>query len=263
MRRCSTFASTDETLTWSRLERANLVAATRQAAAEELHDVAWKLPVAIMLCFDLHGYRAEWIATHEVALASARADRRPARARPGCSTTSASCSASSRYRRRPLLRAGAGDPPGAGRPARPGPDHEQPGVQLPVPRPAREGGRAAGRRAGAPARGRPPVRRGHGAVQHRRGLRGARPLRRGDLLRAGGAADRAGARTAPAGGLGAPAPGPGLPRHRPGWRTARPCSSRRWPSTAPRATSWARPRTWSTWARPWPSRTGPPRPAAC
>jgi tetratricopeptide (TPR) repeat protein len=67
------FASTDETLTWSRLERGNLVAATRQAAAEELHEVAWKLPVAIMLCFDLHGYRAEWLATHEVALASARA----------------------------------------------------------------------------------------------------------------------------------------------------------------------------------------------
>ena len=67
------FASTDETLTWSRLERDNLVAATRQAAAEELHEVAWKLPVAIMLCFDLHGYRAEWLATHEVGLASARA----------------------------------------------------------------------------------------------------------------------------------------------------------------------------------------------
>jgi len=67
------FASADETLTWSRLERDNLVAATRQAAAEGLHDVAWKLPVAVMLCFDLHGYRAEWLATHEVALASAQA----------------------------------------------------------------------------------------------------------------------------------------------------------------------------------------------
>jgi tetratricopeptide (TPR) repeat protein len=67
------FTSPEEVLSWSRLERANLVAATRQAAAEELHDVAWKLPVALMLCFDLHGYRAEWLATHEVALASARA----------------------------------------------------------------------------------------------------------------------------------------------------------------------------------------------
>jgi len=67
------FTSPDDVLSWSRLERANLVAATRQAAAEELHDVAWKLPVALMLCFDLHGYRAEWLATHEVALTSARA----------------------------------------------------------------------------------------------------------------------------------------------------------------------------------------------
>jgi tetratricopeptide (TPR) repeat protein len=67
------FTSPEEVLSWSRLERANLVAATRQAAAEELHDVAWKLPVALMLCFDLHGYRAEWLATHEVALASAQA----------------------------------------------------------------------------------------------------------------------------------------------------------------------------------------------
>jgi DNA-binding SARP family transcriptional activator len=67
------FATTDQTLAWSAMERANLVAATRQAAAEGLHDVAWKLPVAIMLCFDLHGYRAEWLATHEVALASVRA----------------------------------------------------------------------------------------------------------------------------------------------------------------------------------------------
>ena len=67
------FETADEALAWSARERANLVAATRQAAAEELHDIAWKLPVALMLCFDLHGYRAEWLATHEVALASAQA----------------------------------------------------------------------------------------------------------------------------------------------------------------------------------------------
>jgi DNA-binding SARP family transcriptional activator len=67
------FETADEALAWSARERANLVAATRQAAAEGLHDIAWKLPVALMLCFDLHGYRAEWLATHEVALASAQA----------------------------------------------------------------------------------------------------------------------------------------------------------------------------------------------
>ena len=68
-----TFTTADEALEWSSQERANLVAATRQAAAYGLHDVAWKLPVAIMACFDRHGYRAEWLATHQVALASARA----------------------------------------------------------------------------------------------------------------------------------------------------------------------------------------------
>jgi DNA-binding SARP family transcriptional activator/Tfp pilus assembly protein PilF len=72
------FASANEALEWGRRERANLVVATRQAAAAGLHDVAWKLPVAVMACFDRHGFRAEWIATHDVALRSARVagDRR-------------------------------------------------------------------------------------------------------------------------------------------------------------------------------------------
>jgi DNA-binding SARP family transcriptional activator len=67
-----TFATADEALDWSARERANLVAATRQAADHGLHDVAWKLPVAIMACFDRHGYRTEWITTHRVALSSTR-----------------------------------------------------------------------------------------------------------------------------------------------------------------------------------------------
>jgi DNA-binding SARP family transcriptional activator/tetratricopeptide (TPR) repeat protein len=66
------FGTAEEALEWSAGERANLVAATRQAAAYELHDVAWKLPVAVLVCFDRHGYRAEWIATHQVALDSVR-----------------------------------------------------------------------------------------------------------------------------------------------------------------------------------------------
>ncbi|MGO9082108.1 MAG: AfsR/SARP family transcriptional regulator [Streptosporangiaceae bacterium] len=72
------FETADEALAWCAAERANLVAATRQAAALGLHDIAWKLPVAIMVCFDLNGYRAEWITTHRIALVSAReaADRR-------------------------------------------------------------------------------------------------------------------------------------------------------------------------------------------
>jgi DNA-binding SARP family transcriptional activator len=73
-----TFATAEEALDWCEQERANLVAATRQAAGQGLHDIAWKLPVAVMVCFDRHGYRAEWITTHRVALASAReiGDRR-------------------------------------------------------------------------------------------------------------------------------------------------------------------------------------------
>ena len=67
------FATADAALSWNRRERANLVAATRQAAAIGRHDVAWKLSVAAMAGFELHGYRSEWNATHTVALSSARA----------------------------------------------------------------------------------------------------------------------------------------------------------------------------------------------
>ena len=66
------FGLADEALSWSRRERANLVAATRQAAAVGLHDVAWKLSVAAVTGFERHGYRSEWSATHTVALSSAR-----------------------------------------------------------------------------------------------------------------------------------------------------------------------------------------------
>ena len=66
------FAGADEALSWCEVERANLVAATKQAAQQGLHDIAWKLPVAAMMCFELHGYRAEWLTTHRIALASAR-----------------------------------------------------------------------------------------------------------------------------------------------------------------------------------------------
>jgi DNA-binding SARP family transcriptional activator/tetratricopeptide (TPR) repeat protein len=67
------FATADEALSWSEVERANLVAATRQAAGQGLHDIAWKLPVAAMITFELSGHRAEWITTHRIALTSARA----------------------------------------------------------------------------------------------------------------------------------------------------------------------------------------------
>jgi DNA-binding SARP family transcriptional activator len=72
------FDTAERALDWCDEERANLVAATRQAAASGMHEIAWKLPVAAMVCFDFHGYRTEWITTHQIALASARelGDRR-------------------------------------------------------------------------------------------------------------------------------------------------------------------------------------------
>ena len=72
------FATAEEALAWCEQERTNLVAATRQAAAYGLHDIAWKLPVAASVCFDRLGYRAEWLTTHRIALDSVRelGDRR-------------------------------------------------------------------------------------------------------------------------------------------------------------------------------------------
>jgi DNA-binding SARP family transcriptional activator len=72
------FATAEQALDWCALERANLVAATRLAAAHGLHDIAWKLPVAAAVSFDRHGYRTEWLATHQIALESVRelGDRR-------------------------------------------------------------------------------------------------------------------------------------------------------------------------------------------
>ena len=60
------------------MERTNLVAATRQAAASGLHAVAWQLPVAALGFFNRRTYWADWVETHQIALASVRAlgDRR-------------------------------------------------------------------------------------------------------------------------------------------------------------------------------------------
>jgi DNA-binding SARP family transcriptional activator/Tfp pilus assembly protein PilF len=73
-----TFRDVSGALDWCTQERANIVAATRQAADEGLHDIAWKLPVAVLGCFNALSYRAEWLASHLVALASAQhaGDRR-------------------------------------------------------------------------------------------------------------------------------------------------------------------------------------------
>jgi len=72
-----TFGSPDEALKWSEDERASLVAATRQAAASGLLDIAWQLPAATMGFFYRHSHWADWITTHRIGLDSARklADR--------------------------------------------------------------------------------------------------------------------------------------------------------------------------------------------
>jgi DNA-binding SARP family transcriptional activator len=67
-----TFATPERALEWFAAERENLVPATRLAAGYGCHEVAWKLPVVLLGCFDLLGYRTEWLDTHLIALASAR-----------------------------------------------------------------------------------------------------------------------------------------------------------------------------------------------
>jgi DNA-binding SARP family transcriptional activator len=66
------FATAEAALAWYDSERANLVAATRQAAAAGLHELAWRLPAPLFLIFNSLGNWADCIATHRVALDSAR-----------------------------------------------------------------------------------------------------------------------------------------------------------------------------------------------
>jgi DNA-binding SARP family transcriptional activator len=72
------FASLEDALDWSDAERANLVAANRQAADYGLHDIAWQLAAASMSFFYRRSQWADWIETHETGLESARklGDRR-------------------------------------------------------------------------------------------------------------------------------------------------------------------------------------------
>ncbi|HTS15791.1 MAG TPA: tetratricopeptide repeat protein, partial [Candidatus Sulfotelmatobacter sp.] len=66
------FAGVDDALAWYDGERANLVAATRQAAASGLHDIAWRLPAPLFSMFNRRGNWADCIATHRIAVESAR-----------------------------------------------------------------------------------------------------------------------------------------------------------------------------------------------
>ncbi len=74
-----TFAAAKDALAWYDDERANLVAATRQAFAAGLHDIAWRLPAPLFAIFNTRQNWADCITTHRIALDGARA----ARHRPG------------------------------------------------------------------------------------------------------------------------------------------------------------------------------------
>jgi tetratricopeptide (TPR) repeat protein len=75
------FGAAEDALRWYDSERANIVAATRQAAAAGLDEIAWRLPAPLFTVFTSRGNWADLIATHRVALDSARrAGNRPGEA---------------------------------------------------------------------------------------------------------------------------------------------------------------------------------------
>jgi len=66
------FADVEDALGWYDSERANVVAATRQASACGLHEIAWRLPTPLFTVFNRRGNWADCITTHRIALESAR-----------------------------------------------------------------------------------------------------------------------------------------------------------------------------------------------
>jgi DNA-binding SARP family transcriptional activator/tetratricopeptide (TPR) repeat protein len=67
------FAGIEDALGWYGDERANVVVATRQAAATGLHGVAWRLPPTLFPVFNRWNNWADCVTTHRVAADSARA----------------------------------------------------------------------------------------------------------------------------------------------------------------------------------------------
>ncbi|MGW5050717.1 ATP-binding protein [Actinokineospora sp. NPDC004072] len=67
------FADRAAALAWGDAERANLVAAVRQAAATGMDDLAWRLPVLMFGLMLVRRPHADWLATHEIGVAAARA----------------------------------------------------------------------------------------------------------------------------------------------------------------------------------------------
>lgn len=67
-----TFTDRDAALLWCDTERANLVAAVRDAAEHGLPEQCWNLAQCLWDFFNLRKHWADWIDTHGVALAAAR-----------------------------------------------------------------------------------------------------------------------------------------------------------------------------------------------
>ena len=66
------FGGVDEALAWCDDERANLVAAARQAAATGLHDIAWRLPPTVFPMFNRRSNWAECVTMQRIATESSR-----------------------------------------------------------------------------------------------------------------------------------------------------------------------------------------------
>ena len=66
------FVSSQDALTWYDSERVNILAATRQAAADGLHDIAWRLTAPLLNIFERRGNWSDCIDSHQIALVSAR-----------------------------------------------------------------------------------------------------------------------------------------------------------------------------------------------
>jgi DNA-binding SARP family transcriptional activator len=67
------FLTQEQAVAWCEGERAGLGAAIRLAAETGLHDFAWKLPAAAFSFFLRRSHWTDWVATHRIGLASARA----------------------------------------------------------------------------------------------------------------------------------------------------------------------------------------------
>lgn len=65
------FSGLDDALAWCEAERANFSAVITQAAELGVHEVQWRLPLALGSFYNLRKHWSEWISSHRVGLAGA------------------------------------------------------------------------------------------------------------------------------------------------------------------------------------------------